>query len=214
MPDAMAAALELHDGLIADGARIRRPAAEGEGRGRCNVVGVPARLRRRGLCGGVPAGAARRVVAGRARSARAGRAAYRRGARARGRLLRPALNRAARLRGLARGGATVISQATAEIVQGPPARRRSSSSISAARDLRGLSRPENVFELRLSGRPFGVRVGTRRDAYHGRSRGRRRRCGLPTSVTGRLPAPATPTIGREADCSAIAQLLRSEEIRR
>ena len=59
----------------------------------------------------------------------------------------PALNRAARLRGLPRGGATVVSQATAEIVHdGLPA---NVELVDLGRhELRGLSRPENVFELR------------------------------------------------------------------
>ena len=61
----------------------------------------------------------------------------------------PALNRAARLRGVARGGATVMSQATAEIVHDrlPP----ETGLVELGRqELRGLSRPENVFELRAT----------------------------------------------------------------
>jgi DNA-binding SARP family transcriptional activator len=59
----------------------------------------------------------------------------------------PALNRAARLRGLARGGATVMSQATAEIVHDrlPPDAELVDL---GRRELRGLTRPENVFGLR------------------------------------------------------------------
>ena len=59
----------------------------------------------------------------------------------------PALNRAARLRALARGGATVVSQATAEIVHD---RLPTEAELVALgrRALRGLKRPENVFELR------------------------------------------------------------------
>jgi DNA-binding SARP family transcriptional activator len=59
----------------------------------------------------------------------------------------PALNRAARLRSLVRGGATVMSQVTAEIVHDrlPP----KIELVDLGRhELRGLSRPENVFELR------------------------------------------------------------------
>jgi class 3 adenylate cyclase len=59
----------------------------------------------------------------------------------------PALNRAARLRALAWGGATVVSQATAEIVHD-----RLPAEVELVdlgrRELRGLTRPENVFELR------------------------------------------------------------------
>ena len=59
----------------------------------------------------------------------------------------PALNLAARLRGLPPGGATVLSQATAEIVHD-----RLPANVDLVdlgrHELRGLSRPENVFELR------------------------------------------------------------------
>jgi predicted ATPase/class 3 adenylate cyclase/DNA-binding winged helix-turn-helix (wHTH) protein len=62
----------------------------------------------------------------------------------------PALNRAARLRALAAGGAVLLSQATAELV-----RDRLPAGFELAdlgrRDLRGLSRPEQVFELREPG---------------------------------------------------------------
>jgi DNA-binding SARP family transcriptional activator len=59
----------------------------------------------------------------------------------------PALNRAARLRSLARGGATVVSQATAEIVRDRLPREVELIDL-GRHELRGLSRPENVFELR------------------------------------------------------------------
>jgi class 3 adenylate cyclase/DNA-binding winged helix-turn-helix (wHTH) protein len=64
----------------------------------------------------------------------------------------PAINRAARLRSLREGGVTVMSQATAELVQErlPPEVEMVDLGIHA---LRGLSRPENVFELRPVGRP-------------------------------------------------------------
>ena len=59
----------------------------------------------------------------------------------------PALNRAARLKGLVRGGATVVSHATAEIVQD-----RLPGGVELVelgpQQLRGLRRPENAFELR------------------------------------------------------------------
>jgi DNA-binding SARP family transcriptional activator len=59
----------------------------------------------------------------------------------------PAVNRAARIRALARGGAMAISQSTAEIVRDrlPPPFRLADI---GERRLRGLSRPERVFELR------------------------------------------------------------------
>jgi DNA-binding SARP family transcriptional activator len=59
----------------------------------------------------------------------------------------PALNRAARLRALTRGGATVVSQATAEIVHDRLPRNVELVDL-GRHQLRGLSRPENVFELR------------------------------------------------------------------
>ena len=65
----------------------------------------------------------------------------------------PALNRAARLRALTRGGATVVSQATAEIVQDRLPRELQLVDL-GRHQLRGLSRPENVFELR----PFAARA--------------------------------------------------------
>jgi predicted ATPase/class 3 adenylate cyclase/DNA-binding SARP family transcriptional activator len=65
----------------------------------------------------------------------------------------PALNRAARLRGLARGGATVVSQATAEIVQDRLPREVELVAL-GRHELRGLSRPENVFELRPAREPL------------------------------------------------------------
>jgi DNA-binding SARP family transcriptional activator len=59
----------------------------------------------------------------------------------------PALNRAARLRSLVRGGATVMSQVTAEIVHDRLPREVELVDL-GRHELRGLSRPENVFELR------------------------------------------------------------------
>ena len=61
----------------------------------------------------------------------------------------PALNRAARLRALASGTATLLSQATTEIVHDrlPPGTELIDL---GSRDLRGLSRPEQVFELRTT----------------------------------------------------------------
>jgi predicted ATPase/class 3 adenylate cyclase len=64
----------------------------------------------------------------------------------------PALNRAARLRGLADGGATLLSQATMEIVSDrlPDGMELVDLGV---HELRGLSRPERVFELREEGAP-------------------------------------------------------------
>ena len=119
----------------------------------------------------------------------------------------PALNRAARLRSVARGGVTVMSQATAEIVHErlPP----EVELVELGRqELRGLSRPENVFELRTGPRP-GLAGESALDAPR-----RALTAGAPPPPpAARLPAPLTRTIGREADRSAIAMLLRRDETR-
>jgi DNA-binding SARP family transcriptional activator len=62
----------------------------------------------------------------------------------------PAVNRAARLRALARGGATVVSQATTEIVRDRLPGKLRLVDV-GSHELPGLSRPERVFELRPSG---------------------------------------------------------------
>jgi predicted ATPase len=113
---------------------------------------------------------------------------------------------------VARGGVTVMSQATAEIVHDrlPP----EVELVELGRqELRGLSRPENVFELRTSPQP-GMAGESAPDAP------RTALTALPSAVGGhpappaaRLPAPLTRTIGREADRSAIAMLLRRDETR-
>jgi predicted ATPase/class 3 adenylate cyclase len=64
----------------------------------------------------------------------------------------PALNRAARLRGLADGGATLLSQATMEIVHDRLPEDMELVDL-GVHELRGLSRPERVFELREAGAP-------------------------------------------------------------
>jgi DNA-binding SARP family transcriptional activator/class 3 adenylate cyclase len=66
----------------------------------------------------------------------------------------PALNRAARLRGLAAGGVTVVSQTTAELVRDHLPRELALVDV-GRHELRGLSRPERVFELRRSGAGAG-----------------------------------------------------------
>jgi predicted ATPase len=106
---------------------------------------------------------------------------------------------------VARGGSTVMSQATAEIVHDrlPPG----TGLVELGRqELRGISRPENVFELRGSSQVVlaGESAHTASpDAVGGRS----------ASPTVRLPASLTRTIGREADRAAIAELLPRDETR-
>jgi predicted ATPase/DNA-binding SARP family transcriptional activator len=74
----------------------------------------------------------------------------------------PALNRAARLRALASGAMTLLSQATTEIVHDrlPPG----TDLIDLGRqELRGLSRPEQVFELRPESAGGGERPAPERE---------------------------------------------------
>ena len=146
--DAMAAALELHDGLIArtageHGGRLLK--AKGEGDSTMTVfprasdaVAAAAELHRLLAHADWPAGSGPRVRI----------AVYTGEAHERdGDYFGPALNRAARLRSLAHAGAALLSQATAEIVRErlPPGTELVEL---GRRELRGLARPEHVFELR------------------------------------------------------------------
>jgi predicted ATPase/DNA-binding SARP family transcriptional activator len=210
---AMAAALELHDELIAqavhehDGRLLK---AKGEGdatlsvfRRASDAVASAVELQRTLHRAEWPGGLELRVRV----ALHTGEAHEREGD-----YFGPALNRAARLRSVARGGATVMSQATAEIVHErlPP----QIELVELGRqELRGLSRPENVFELRASPQP-GMAGESAPDAP------RTALTALPSAVGGhpappaaRLPAPLTRTIGREADRSAITMLLRRDETR-
>ena len=123
----------------------------------------------------------------------------------------PTLNRAARLRSLARGGETVISQATAEIVRDRLPEETELVEL-GRQELRGLSRPENVFALRTGARGVPPR-GPALEAPDTRVFERHPPGPGPLAQpTTRLPVPPTRTIGREADRSAVATLLRREEI--
>ncbi len=194
---AMAAALELHDELIAgtveaNGGWLLKAKGEGDAtltvfRRASDAVACAAELQSALHGAAWPGGLDLRVRV----ALHTGEAHEREGD-----YFGPALNRAARLRSLARGGFTVMSQATAEIVQ-----ERLPAEIELVelgpQELHGLSRPENVFELR----GISQAVGAREWAL------------AAPQTTARLPAPLTRTIGREAERSAIAQLLGRGEIR-
>jgi predicted ATPase/class 3 adenylate cyclase len=151
-PAAMAAALELHDELVADtaeehGGRVLKTKGEGDStlsvfRRASDAVAFAVALHDALAVADWPGGLGMRVRI----AVHTGEAHERRGD-----FFGPALNRAARLRNLARGGGTVLSQATTEIVRDrlPPG----AEVIDLGRQaLRGLSRPENVFELRVRAR--------------------------------------------------------------
>ena len=166
--DAMAAALELHDELIAKtvnehGGRLLKAKGEGDAtltvfRRASDAVACAVVLQRTLHGAPWPGGLDLRVRV----ALHTGEAHERDGD-----YFGPALNRAARLRSVARGGATVMSQATAEIVHErlPP----ETGLVELGRQqLRGLSRPENVFELRaIAPARFGWRVGARRATHDG-----------------------------------------------
>jgi len=151
-PVAMAAALELHDELVARSAeehagRVLKTKGEGDStltvfRRASDAVAGAVAVHDALAATAWPGGLELRV-----RIAVHTGEAHERG----GDFFGPALNRAARLRNLARGGGTVLSQATTEIVRDrlPPG----AEVIDLGRQaLRGLSRPENVFELRVGAR--------------------------------------------------------------
>jgi predicted ATPase/class 3 adenylate cyclase/DNA-binding winged helix-turn-helix (wHTH) protein len=147
-PDGMAEALELHDELIArtverHAGRLLKTKGEGDASvtvfrrasdAVAGAVGLQETLRGAPWPGGLELRVRIALHTGEAHE-RAGD------------YFGPALNRAARLRALVAGGITVVSQATAEIVQD-----RLPAEVELVdlgrHELRGLSRPENLFELR------------------------------------------------------------------
>jgi DNA-binding SARP family transcriptional activator/class 3 adenylate cyclase len=146
--DLMAAALELHDDLIADtviahGGRLLKAKGEGDAtltvfRRGSDAVACAAELQTTLLRASWPGGLDLRV-----RIALHTGEAYERG----GDYFGPTLNRGARLRGLAHGGATLISHATAQLVYDCLPADVELVDL-GWHELRGLTRPEKVFELR------------------------------------------------------------------
>lgn len=185
--DAMAAALEFHDGLIARvvghhaGLLLKE---QGEGDATLSVfqrasdaVACAAELQRALAAAAWPSALRLRLRL----ALHSGEAQERDGD-----YFGPTLNRAARLRGLPAGGVTVVSQTTAELVRDRLSRELELVDV-GRHELRGLARPERVFELRASagGHADQSDVGAASVVL-----------GLPRS----LHAPATfPFVGREAE---------------
>ena len=150
-PDAMAASLALHDELIARCAEDHRGRLlKTKGEGDSTVTVFPSASDALGC-----AAAMRESLAAvdwhgdldlRVRAALHTGEAHQRG----GDYFGPALNRTARLRGMADGGTTLLSQATRELVHDslPPGTELIDL---GTHELRDLSRPERVFELRALG---------------------------------------------------------------
>jgi class 3 adenylate cyclase/DNA-binding winged helix-turn-helix (wHTH) protein len=153
-PTAMASALELHDELIARAAeehagRLLKTKGEGDAtvtvfRRASDAVETALELQRALAEANWPGGLDLRVRI----ALHTGEAHEREGD-----YFGPALNRAARLRALTRGGLTVISQATAEIVHDRLPREVELVDL-GRQQLRGLTRPERVFELRRIAAPL------------------------------------------------------------
>jgi class 3 adenylate cyclase len=147
----MARALELHDELIARAVAAHRGhllRSKGEGDSTLSVFrrasdGIAAAAEIQAALAGAawPAGLELRVRV----AVHTGEAHEREGD-----YFGPTVNRAARLRALASGGATVVSQATAEIVRDRLPEELELVDV-GSHELRGLSRPERLFELRPSG---------------------------------------------------------------
>jgi predicted ATPase/class 3 adenylate cyclase len=150
-PDAMAAALEFHDELIARTAEAhsgRLLKTKGEGDSTLTVfprasdaIACAAALRAALAAVAWPANLDLRVRI----ALHTGEAHERDGD-----YFGPALNRAARLRALADGGVTLLSQATKEIVHDRLPAGAELVDL-GTHELRDLSRPERVFELREAG---------------------------------------------------------------
>jgi DNA-binding NarL/FixJ family response regulator/DNA-binding SARP family transcriptional activator/class 3 adenylate cyclase len=158
--EAMASALELHDQLIeesvnAHGGRLLKAKGEGDAtlsvfRRASDAVGCAMELQPALVGASWPGGLDLSVRI----ALHTGEAHEREGD-----YFGPALNRAARLRGLTRGGTTLASQATAEIVQDHLPRGVALTDL-GPQQLRGLSRQERVFELRPVAVPRqGVETG-------------------------------------------------------
>jgi DNA-binding SARP family transcriptional activator/class 3 adenylate cyclase len=145
---AMAVALEFHEGLIAHhvqghGGRLLKNKGEGDStlsvfQSASDAVACAAALQRALVTASWPSRLELRLRI----ALHSGEAQERDGD-----YFGPVLNRAARLRSLAAGGVTVLSQSTAELVRDRLAQELRLVDV-GRHELRGLTRAEHVFELR------------------------------------------------------------------
>jgi DNA-binding SARP family transcriptional activator/tetratricopeptide (TPR) repeat protein len=148
--DAMAAALAVHDALVArlverHGGRQLKDKSEGD-----STCSVFQRASDAVACAAEVHGALATALDDGGLQLRLRIALHSGEAQERaGDYLGPTLNRASRLRSLAAGGVTVLSRTTAELVRDRLPRELSLVDV-GRHELRGLSRPEHVFELRAS----------------------------------------------------------------
>jgi len=148
--DAMAAALEFHDGLIETlvarrGGRLLKEKGEGDAtlsvfQRASEAVACAAELQRALVTASWPSRLDLRV-----RIALHSGEAHERD----GDYFGPAVNRAARLRSFAAGGVTVLSQTTVELVRDRLPQELALVDV-GRHELRGLSRAERIFELRTT----------------------------------------------------------------
>jgi predicted ATPase/class 3 adenylate cyclase len=106
-----------------------------------------------------------------------------------------AVNRCARIRGLAHGGQTLVSAAVAELVRDDLPRGVELIDLGTHR-LKGLARPETVFQLWLPNLPNDFPPLLSIDA-----------------MPGNLPSQPAPIIGRRRELADVAGLLSREDVR-
>lgn len=106
-----------------------------------------------------------------------------------------AVNRCARIRGLAHGGQVLLSQATAELVRDSLAGGLTLIELGTY-SLKGLNRPETVYQLWIPGlrNEFPALLTAKQPAIH-------------------LPQPPTALVGRESEQREINDLLAQKSVR-
>ena len=193
--DAMRAALARHDAIIEDcvarhGGRVVGPRGEGDSRfavfaRAADAVAAAGVLQRALHAEPWPTPAPLRVRIG-IHTGQAGERA--------GDYYGPAVNRCARLRALAHGGQILLSEATAELARDSLPARADLRDL-GVHQLRGLDRPERVFQLVHAELPaeFPPLAGAGHRA-------------------GNLPVQRTVLIGREREVAAARQLLLRDDV--